>query len=555
MQRRTRLAPSRPQIVICKCRSHCTIYNPTTGRYEGNGQPQSRPTRDNHARNDRLLSSTIANSSTYAAPAQTPAFPSSALAPWVRQAVAECEILMNLPLSHPGRPLVFLNPPQVNGAFVWPSADVVVHPNTGLYALSNARANQAFLSVAFRMRALLLDATHHSRRNPQSQQLASLVIQLSNNMHQLMRLREVEWSQQRGASGVDVPYVNTGEDLSSCIPPELGHGDSILNHLPELYFQSMVSSNGLQSASSILSLVLENIFFIPRRALRTLLAGSRGLLRQHRATNEDIAAIQIDPTSGLLRARLNPVTKQFVVCPSCHALYPFLPGDNPRNQDNPFILNCDNQRTSASPVCGTMLWKEKSLGNGQSLLLPVRKYVHQDLKSWVGRLLSRPGMEDMLDSCWEPAAPPSSPRSNVPDIWSSRVFETLKDSTGAPFYPGPNGEGRLVFSLSVDSFNPFHNKTAKQSVSSTGIWMVLLNLPQHLRYLHENMYVAGIIPGPDKPSKEDIYAYIELVMKDLLEFWCPGFRFSRTAKEALGRLFKAILVPLVCDMLGARQGS
>lgn len=199
-----------------------------------------------------------------------------------------------------------------------------------------------------------------------------------------------------------------------------------------------------------------------------------------------------------------------------------------------------------------MMWKEKNLGNGRSLLLPIRKYVHQDLKSWVGRLLSCPGMEDMLDACWD-NSPAGSPPSNVPDIWTSTVFKTLKDSTGAPFYPGPPGEGRLVFSLSVDSFNPFHNKTAKQSVSSTGIWMVLLNLPQHLRYLHENMYVAGVIPGPDKPSKEDIYAYIELVMKDLLEFWCPGVRFSRTAREALGRLFKAILVPLICDMLAARQ--
>lgn len=71
--------------------------------------------------------------------------------------------------------------------------------------------------------------------------------------------------------------------------------------------------------------------------------------------------------------------------------------------------------------------------------------------------------------------------------------------------------------MSVDSFNPFHNKTAKQSVSSTGIWLVLLNLPQHLRYLQENMYLAGVIPGPNKPSLSDIYHYIDLVVVELLE--------------------------------------
>lgn len=307
----------------------------------------------------------------------------------------------------------------------------------------------------------------------------------------------------------------------------------------------------IQNVASIVSLVLENIFFLPRRGLRTLLAGSRSLLRNHHAADQDLAVIPKDPTSGSLRARLSPVTRQFVVCPTCHALYPFLPGDNPTNLDNPFPLHCDCHRTPESPTCGSMLWKQQQVGgDGPPLWIPVRKYVHQDLKSWVGRLLSRPGMEDMLDSCWTQS---SGASSNVSDIWTSNVFSNLKDSDGGPFLPGPNGEGRLVFSLSVDSFNPFHNKTAKQSVSSTGIWMVLLNLPQHLRYLHENMYVAGVIPGPDKPSKEDIYTYIELVMHDLLEFWYPGVRFSRTEKSELGRLFKAMLVPLICDMLAARQ--
>lgn len=141
----------------------------------------------------------------------------------------------------------------------------------------------------------------------------------------------------------------------------------------------------------------------------------------------------------------------------------------------------------------------------------------------------------------------------IDDIWRSKVFSDLKDSEGNPFLPGPAGEGRLVFSLSVDSFNPFHNKTAKQTVSSTGIWLVLLNLPQHLRYLQENMYLAGVIPGPDKPSLTDIYHYVDLLIDEMLEFWEPGVCFSRTEKAALGRLFKGMLVPVVCDMLAARQ--
>lgn len=181
--------------------------------------------------------------------------------------------------------------------------------------------------------------------------------------------------------------------------------------------------------------------------------------------------------------------------------------------------------------------------------MPKRKYLHQDLKHWLARLLSRPGIEDLLDN---PYVPPVHGEP-VDDIWQSQAFADLNDSNGDPFFPAKDGEGRLVFSLSVDGFNPFHNKTAKQTVSSTGIWLVLLNLPAHIRYLPENICVAGIVPGPDKPSIEKINRYLELIVKDFLEFWYKGFFFSRTFRQPQGRLFKGMLIPLVCDMLSARQ--
>ncbi|KAA1480109.1 hypothetical protein DENSPDRAFT_758519, partial [Dentipellis sp. KUC8613] len=85
--------------------------------------------------------------------------------------------------------------------------------------------------------------------------------------------------------------------------------------------------------------------------------------------------------------------------------------------------------------------------------------------------------------------------------------------------------------------------------------MVLLNFPPHLRYLPENMFLVAIIPGPDKPSLSDINHALDLVVDDLLEFWSPGVWFSRTANCRLGRLNRAMLVPLVSDMLAARQAA
>jgi hypothetical protein len=176
----------------------------------------------------------------------------------------------------------------------------------------------------------------------------------------------------------------------------------------------------------------------------------------------------------------------------------------------------------------------------------------EDLKHWPGCLLSRKGIEDYL------AGPPHVPAgqdrpTEIDDIWLSDTFLDLKDASGRPFYPGPSTEGRLVFGLSVNGFDPFGNKTAKQTVSSTGIWLVLLNLPCHLWYLPKNIYVAGIIPGPDKPSINKIKHYLQLVVDELKDFWDPGVFFSRTYNHPLGRLFLAMLVPIICNMLAARQ--
>lgn len=195
----------RPQIVICRCRSHCTTFNPASGNFEGNGQPQTRPTRDNHARDDRLLAIAPTNLPTANATAAQPLAPQTT---WIQQALLECQMLMSLPLSHPGRPFVFVNPPELNGPFIWPSDNETLHPNTGMYALAQHRSNQMFLLVAHHVHTLLMNAW--AQPNPQSDQLSALIVFLRQTMSQLMRFREIEWSQQRGSRGFDIPYINTG---------------------------------------------------------------------------------------------------------------------------------------------------------------------------------------------------------------------------------------------------------------------------------------------------------------------------------------------------------
>ncbi|KAI9061491.1 hypothetical protein FKP32DRAFT_1575884 [Trametes sanguinea] len=69
------------------------------------------------------------------------------------------------------------------------------------------------------------------------------------------------------------------------------------------------------------------------------------------------------------------------------------------------------------------------------------------------------------------------------------------------------------------------------------------------------MYLAGVIPGPSKPSLEQLNPYLSLVVDELLEFWDPGVTYSRTSRHLSSHLVRAALIPLICDILAARQVS
>jgi hypothetical protein len=166
----------------------------------------------------------------------------------------------------------------------------------------------------------------------------------------------------------------------------------------------------------------------------------------------------------------------------------------------------------------------------------------------MARFLSRPGVEDLIDSAARPHE-----GDDMEDIWHASTFSQFLGPGGKPFLSPSVREGRYVFSLGVDGFNPFQNKVAKQNVTVTGMYMVCLNLPPDLRYLPENMFLVGIIPGPTKPSTDQINHFLKLLVDDLLPFWDPGVTFSRTSKYADGRVIRIALIPIVCDLPAAKQ--
>jgi len=314
------------------------------------------------------------------------------------------------------------------------------------------------------------------------------------------------------------------------------------------------------------------LYHLPRRGTIVLLAGMRSVLKSHPSLIPLANEVPKDPRRILALYHLDPVICSYICCPSCYCLYPYsvvkskkrkvraFSYENPNLMENaqddisgdaPFVLSapvkCTHCRVCSGAECGEPLFNSVTI-NGNSCTIPRLQYHAQDLKQWVGWLLSRPAIEEEVFKAFR------RPRkTQMEDAWDMGHLCRILLDTNKQFLPGPIDETRLAFSFSMDSFNPYHMKEAKQMVSSTALWLTLLSLPSHLRYRPENMFLAGIIPGPRKPSLSDVNHSIQLLVDVLLEFFCPGVWYSRTAKHSHGHRVWAILVPVVADMLAAQQ--
>ena len=347
----------------------------------------------------------------------------------------------------------------------------------------------------------------------------------------------------------------------------------VADHAIERYFVTRHPQDTTLFAIYVTTLAMYVLYHIPRRGAALLLAGIRSILNSNASLRPLASEVPRDPRKLLTMYDLDPVTRSYVCCPSCYSLYPHSvmktnmrsaprSSDNSEHrhpvavsldsQENPHTdapTHCTHRRVREAPPCSESLFDTVVI-NAKAYVVPRFKYEAQDLKQWVGRLLSRAVIEEQVVDAFR------RPRKEyMEDMWDAGHLCKILLKKGERFLPGPPDETRLAFSLSMDSFNPYHMKEAKQTVSSTAIWLTLLNLPPHLRYRPDNMFLAGIIPGPKKPSLSDINHSLKLLVEVLLEFFEPGVWYSRTARRRQGCRVRAILVPIVSDMLAARQAG
>jgi len=98
-------------------------------------------------------------------------------------------------------------------------------------------------------------------------------------------------------------------------------------------------------------------------------------------------------------------------------------------------------------------------------------------------------------------------------------------------------------------------KQSGKHASCGAICTVCHNLPVHLHYKVENVYIAGIIPGQCEPSSYHLNHVLCPLVDDLLQAWSPVFQLNHSAFHPFGCLVLCALIPLICNLLAAQKSA
>lgn len=186
--------------VVCKCRTHCTVWDQNTQRYVGKGKHISRGTKHNHSRDDRRMSALRKRSNV---PVTINRLSVSLISlsrlqerrHWVRSVEIELAVLYQDPIAPLIRPLVFCKDPRDN--LGRPDMDWRT-PNEGDHALKeNSHSNVPFLHLEHRLSYLMSTAMEMRL----SKERTSVIALLEAAHYRLNNEKTLHWLVQHTRSG------------------------------------------------------------------------------------------------------------------------------------------------------------------------------------------------------------------------------------------------------------------------------------------------------------------------------------------------------------------
>ena len=271
------------------------------------------------------------------------------------------------------------------------------------------------------------------------------------------------------------------------------------------------------------------------------------------AREQILAHVPRNLREALARFNLGANTTIYAACPRCN--YTYAPTFSSGSSDPIYPERCTNTPRPGRSVCDETLLHPRI--SPDSPYKPRKPYIYQHFHDYLSGLLSQPSIESAMDEACDHfmeklREPVPTELRSVFDADFLRSFYLDKDKKTL-FLDRPHGEGRYAFALFFDFFSA-EGKSLHSGPAALGlIAMACLNLPKDIRYKPENIYLAGIIPGPTEPPLEQANHYVRPLVDDMLDSWTTGVRFTRTSLCPDGRLTRSAIVLGVFDLPAARK--
>jgi Transposase family tnp2 len=196
---------------------------------------------------------------------------------------------------------------------------------------------------------------------------------------------------------------------------------------------------------------------------------------------------------------------------------------------DPISPTCTHRSTCGSDVCGARLATTQSIEDTgiftstyrtthqmytEAQLKPHLTFYVPNFQHWLAELVSRPGMLEIVKRDMEP-------HNGIDDIMQGKAIRELIGPDGKPFIQSDAKSIHLCFGLFFDFFNSEGNFIGGKHKSTGGIFLVVLNLPLHLRYAPENMFPI-FTPGGREPTTEELNNLLRPFVDQLIAVYSDG---------------------------------
>ena len=187
---------------------------------------------------------------------------------------------------------------------------------------------------------------------------------------------------------------------------------------------------------------------------------------------------------------------------------------------------------------------------------PIKPFVYHSFHDYLASLLSWKDLEEVMDKACKLQGLIDRPLPSFAlDVWQPELLWSFQGPTPGQFVVNRGNKGHYIFSLNFNTFNREGMCTWGASAACSLISMVCLNLPPHLFYKPEYMYITGIIPGPKQPTETELNHYFRPLINDTEQSWKLGVRYTMTTLFPEYYIMQSTIVITVMDLPAAWHSS